>query len=665
MIKLMTSIVSNKSLDADDITNIESARKEIARIRKLMDAHQRAQAFKLKPLKKQIRVALNEKENIKDYVKVDVPKDQFTRQLIHDAIKNNVLFELNSEDELNELIDVFEPCDFKTGEVVIQQGNQGETFYVVESGELSITVSMSKSEDGDSLQDRSVHEVKVGFYQEGAAFGELALIYGSPRAATITVTEDCKLWRIKRNMYRGVVGQHRQKLHQEKLEFLPKVNVGNKVFGDVFSKTELDTMAQLLKQEYFKSGDVILREGEAGDTFYMIQSGKVNIFKKELGPSPIATFGTQKFFGERALLSDDVRQATVVAGTAVTCYVMTRGDFSRMLGNLQDILAGKVVRKKKRRTTDMGAKVDYKLSDLITLNVLGEGAFGKVKLVKAKDTGKLYALKAQGKVFIEENGQKEYVVREYNLMQELWHPNILTLECAMQDSKYIYFLLNLLPGGELMDILQSKGKFTEDWTRFYSASVLLAYTEIHSTMIAYRDLKPENIVLDEHGYAVVVDFGLAKRCDGPTYTFCGTPDYLAPEIIRGTGYDWGVDYWGLGVLLYELTNGSPPFESYDPTGTAKKILRGRVNFPSSFSSNLQDLIRSLLTMDQSKRLGRLQGGTEEVMHHRFYHGFDWDGLLEKKVKVPYTPKLPKNMEKIGRPDKGRDRALESKWNPQL
>jgi len=137
------------------------------------------------------------------------------------------------------------------------------------------------------------------------------------------------------------------------------------------------------------------------------------------------------------------------------------------------------------------------------------------------------------------------------------------------------------------------------------------------------------------------------------------------ELLLDIGYDWGVDYWGLGVLLYELTNGSPPFESYDPTGTAKKILRGRVNFPSSFSSNLQDLIRSLLTMDQSKRLGRLQGGTEEVMHHRFYHGFDWDGLLEKKVKVPYTPKLPKNMEKIGRPDKGRDRALESKWNPQL
>ena len=481
-------------------------------------------------------MALNEKENIKDYVKVDIPKDDRTRGLIHDAIKTNVLFECNSEDELKELIDVFEPESFKAGDVVIQQGDQGETFYVVESGELSITVSMSKNDDDDALANQSLHDVKVGFYQEGAAFGELALIYGSPRAATITVTEDCKLWSIKRTMYRGVVGQHRQKIHEEKLEFLPKVNVGEKRFGDVFTNNELGTMAQLLKQEYFKAGDVILREGEEGDTFYMIRMGEVKIYKKELGADPIATFGKEKFFGERALLSDDVRQATVIAANDVTCYVMTRGDFNRMLGSLQDILDGKVTKKKYRRAAEARAPVSYELKDLKTLNVLGEGAFGKVKLVKANDTGKLYALKAQGKAFIEQNGQKDYVVRECHLMKELDHPNILTLACAMQDSKYIYFCLDLLPGGELMDLLQEYGKFTEEWTRFYSASVLLAFTEMHDQRVAYRDLKPENIVLDGRGYAVVVDLGLAKRCEGPTYTFCGTPDYLAPEIIRGTGY---------------------------------------------------------------------------------------------------------------------------------
>ena len=224
-----------------------------------------------------------------------------------------MLFESNTEDELTEIIDVFEPCTFVAGEVVIQQGESGDDFYVVETGDLSITIRIADEEDDMNTIDNSVNEVKVGSYQGGSAFGELALIYGSPRAATIVATEICKLWRIKRGWYRGVVGQHRQRLHKEKMEFLPKVSVGNQFLKDILKGDQLDTMAQLLKQEYFMKGDAILREGEAGNTFYIIQSGEVNIFKRQLGDRPIATLGKEKFFGEKALLGDDVRQATVVA----------------------------------------------------------------------------------------------------------------------------------------------------------------------------------------------------------------------------------------------------------------------------------------------------------------------------------------------------------------
>jgi len=372
----------------------------------------------------------------------------------------------------------------------------------------------------------------------------------------------------------------------------------------------------------------------------------------------------------RALIKDDVRAATAVASSDnVVCYVMTRGDFSRVLGNMKDILDGKVIQRSTQRKTvfKQRKRVHYELDQLEMFKVLGKGAFGKVTLVKAKDTGECYALKAQSKQFIVDNNQKEYILNELRLMKMLEHPNIVNLHCSLQDKKYIYFLLGLVPGGELMEILQKKGKFNEDTTRFYCASVLLAYSALHEKRIVYRDLKPENLCLDAKGYCVMVDLGLAKILkDGPTYTFCGTPDYIAPEIIRGTGYGLSVDYWALGVLLYELTAGVAPFQSYDPTGTAKKILKGRVNFPGRFSNQIQKIVKDLLVKDSTRRLGCMQNGTEGCMKHRFFHGFDWDGLLQQNIddEIPIKPQV-KSLTDLGKPDKGRDKYKESKWTPDL
>jgi len=553
------SIVKSKPLSGDDIQSLPDAKKELKRIRKLMDIYKKSRAINNSATsnreKKHGRQAIHEKENINDYVKKVINKDKNVRSLIYDAIKTNVLFESNTEDELMEIIDVFEPCSFKASDVVIQQDEKDDYFYVVESGDLSITVRVAiDDEEDETSTDKSVNEVNylLGSFHGGMAFGELALLYyGSPCAATIAVTsEECKLWRIRRSWYRGVVAQHRKRLLVEKVKFLSNVKVGKKTFGEVLSKDQLDTMAQLLKQEYFHKGETIVREGEAGNTFYIIQSGEVDLCKKGLGP--IGTIGKGKYFGEKALLSDDDRYLTAEASTEkVVCYVMTRSEFTRMLGNLQDILDGKDSKKAVTFSTNVKkSRVVLKLDDLEVKNVLGEGRFGKVKLAKDKESGKYYALKAQNKQFILDNGQKTYIMAELRLMYKLNHPNVLMLHCAMQDKRYIYFLLDLLPGGGVMTLLERKGKLPEDWVRFYSASVVLAFTEFHRNRVAYRDLKPENMFLDANGYCVIVDLGLAKQLDdGSTYTFCGTPEYMAPELIRGIGYNWAVDYWSLGVLL--------------------------------------------------------------------------------------------------------------------
>lgn len=328
-----------------------------------------------------------------------------------------------------------------------------------------------------------------------------------------------------------------------------------------------------------------------------------------------------------------------------------------------------------------GSIISYEIKDLETLGTLGVGAFGRVKLVKAKkmlssdpealqqkpsdssaqevesqvqsesSSSKTYALKILSKYSIVESGLQEHVLTEKRIMEELNHPFILNFHCAMQDNKNIYFLLEVLLGGELFKFLRSETQFPESWSRFYSASVLLAFCEIHERKIAYRDLKPENLVMDSNGFLKLVDFGLAKKIEsGKTWTLCGTPDYLAPEVILNEGHDWAVDYWALGVLIYEMTAGSPPFYADDPMEVYEKILSGHVSIPNHFSRGLTDLVKKLLRTYQSKRLGRTKGGTTAIMKHKWFSGFDWDALMNKTMDVPIKPEV-KNMEDISNFDK--------------
>merc|ERR1711988_1460666 len=315
------------------------------------------------------------------------------------------------------------------------------------------------------------------------------------------------------------------------------------------------------------------------------------------------------------------------------------------------------------------ARADEKMSldDFDKGVTLGHGAFGRVKLVKHLSNGSTYALKCQAKKAIVENSLQEHILMERSILMKLDHPFVLKLFSSLQDSKYVYFVLEILLGGELFTWLRNMGRFEENAGKFYGGQVVKGFEHMHAKKIAYRDLKPENLVLDEKGYLKVVDLGLAKIVEGKTWTLCGTPDYLAPEIILNEGHDKGVDYWALGVLIYELVAGIPPFYADDPMEVYEKILSSNMTFPNHFTKNLCDICKKLLKLCQSKRLGNGKGGCTGILKHKWFSGFDWDGLLACSLTppIPVNVKDPLDASNFDTYEEEADTTEESDWNPDL
>ena len=285
---------------------------------------------------------------------------------------------------------------------------------------------------------------------------------------------------------------------------------------------------------------------------------------------------------------------------------------------------------------------EVKLEDFKIIKVIGRGSFGKVSLVEYLPTHEVYAMKSLKKDLLIEQDQIENTLLEKEILQTIDYPLLCGLVFCFQTEDRIFFVMPFLSGGELFQHLRKFRTFDEEKVRFYGAQIALALEYLHNKGIIYRDLKPENILMDEHGYLKLADFGMAKKLkeDEKAMSFCGTPEYLAPEIITMEGHDKSADWWSFGILLFEMLCGLPPFYVENLDRMYDLIKTSPVKFPKriNLSEEAKDIIRKLLDKNPRKRLGS-QNGIEEIKKHPFFASIDFAAIEQKKVPAPFVPEL--------------------------
>jgi len=545
------------------------------------------------------------------------------------------LFEVYEKEQLEACVQVMYQIPVRANQNLIVQGETDSNFYLLERGQV------------DVVRDNKL-VVTLG---KGECFGELALLHKTPRNATVTAKKPCICWTVGRQGFRRAVRNLYQGQDKANVKTLQKVEIFS-----VLLSNELTIIADALSQSTYERGATIIHEGDkAGQNakFYIIKKGTATFHARSDGRR--GEIKQHEYFGELAILNNEPRSATIKAKTRLTCLELTRQDFELLMGPLADILKQRASLYPSRvggsSTAITAAQLNNAgiatskpsnvcgLKELQRLGVLGRGAFGFVTLVMDPNTKKTYALKAIKKSILKETGQEELLLREKTVMQRMHHTSLVNLHRTYKDKRRLYLLLDACLGGEIFTLLRKQRYFSEDTSRFFSASVVEAFDYMHSQSIVYRDLKPENLVLNRNGYVKVADFGFAKFVMDKTYTLCGTPDYLAPEIVTGQGHGKGVDWWTVGVLIYELCSGVSPFYSSDQTEMYRKIVRGRFRTPKYFSDEAKDIIHRLLKNKPTKRLGVTRGGAKSIRRHPWFASFQWQEFRAETLPAPIKPKV--------------------------
>ncbi|XP_039981661.1 cGMP-dependent protein kinase 1 [Xiphias gladius] len=585
----------------------------------------------IEPEVRKSRAAVIAPEPIRETLEITrtgVKKTVSETGLIVKAIQKNDFLSRLDDEQTAMMVDLLVVSNVKPGDEVIKEGSEGDSMYIVADGELLVTQA------GRDLRTLA----------RGDVFGELAILYNCKRTATVKAKTVVRLWCMERQTYRTIITNKSKKKREQLMGFL-KTSRTLKDLNDVQLSKIIDSMEEVKYQDK----EVIVREGTEANTFYIILKGEVLVTKNVNGhQKQIRTMGKGEHFGEQALIREVLRTATCTADGPVTCFSIDKEVFeetipiehlelfddSKMLQEAQvaQMLSPTSTMRFKDLVPVLYQEGRYQ-GDPVTLGI---GGFGRVDLMTTVNHGKYYAMKRVSKKHIVAKRQEEHMLFEKKILKAIQCDFIVRLHAAFKDTRYIYMVMEFCGGGEIWTKLKEVGRFDEPIAVFCTACVVEAYAYLHKKSIMYRDLKPENLMLDVKGYVKLVDFGFAKELvrGEKTYSFVGTPEYMAPEIIKNQGHDFAVDFWSLGILIYELLVGSPPFSSSEPQKIYAKILDGVLKYPPYMNEAARSIISKLCRPRPGQRLGNTKNGIKDVRHHRWFSTMNWHKLRMGQLDAP-------------------------------
>ncbi|GAB5356704.1 hypothetical protein AAMO2058_000312300 [Amorphochlora amoebiformis] len=566
-------------------------------------------------------------------------------KVITKALSRTVLFRGLRQSDLNAVAREVIPTEIKKGGYLVKKGEKAGKLYIIASGSVIKT---------------GAEETATKKFGKGEVVAELSLLYGLPHPSTLQCATKTKLWVMGRLAFKRmnmIIAKERQKLYGDFLEKVPLLVT--------LTDEERLQIADTLVEEEYKAGQTIMERGEEGNCMYFLRTGQVTVHKPDdTGRRrTVVRYNPGDYFGERALLKNQVRAATVIAIKDSTLLRLDRRVCGLVLGSVEGLMR---TRMKKNYSEDKVASMSppgspnlrrmskvmvtkFPIRDLVQVRFLGKGAFGRVHL--AVDGHRVpYAVKAVNKEKAVRRKQQKNLNSERKLMLALTHPFIVRLYGTEKDKDNLYFVLEPMPGGDLFKLLKKQPgrRFDEKVAQYYAGAIASVFTYLHKNNIVHRDLKPENVLVDCKGYPKLTDFGFAKVIEGTTYTFLGTPDYMAPEIIRSKGYGKGVDWWTLGILVYEMITGAgktPFFSGRDRMKLYAKILDGKVAYPSHMSKSARLLVHNLLKQRAHERIGMGANGAKNISEHPFFESLSFDNLLDRKVPSPKHV-VPESISKI-------------------